>query len=98
MPIKWNSVQVSEAMDMAEDFVNQAAEPLEQAEIVARQARNIANLPGYLDDRLVRLISDIQRIDNVKEAIKAVRSAIPDGAIEAEHARGKYGRQQILVA
>ncbi len=98
MPIKWSSVQVSEAMDMAEEFVNQAAEPLEQAEIVARQARNIAHLPGYLDQRLIRLISEIQRIDNVKEAIKAVRNAIPDGAIEAEQARGKYGSQPILVA
>ena len=86
MPIKWSSVQVSEAMDMAEEFVNQAAEPLEQA-----------NLPGYLDDHLRRLIDDIERIDYVKAAIQAVRSAIPDGAIEAEQARGKYGSQQILV-
>ena len=45
MSIKWSSVQVSEAMDMAEEFVNQAAEPLEQAEIVAEEARRMANLP-----------------------------------------------------
>jgi len=97
MPIKWSSVQVSEAMDMAEEFVNQAAEPLEQAEIVARQARNIANLPGYMDDRLVRLISEIERIDYVKAAIKAVRNTIPDGAIEAEREALKYRRQPLLV-
>ncbi len=97
MPIKWSSVQVSEAMDMAEEFVNQAAEPLEQAEIVARQARNIAHLPGYLDQCLIRLISEIQRIDNVKEAIKAVRNAIPDGAIEAEREHTKHGSTQSLM-
>ncbi len=27
MPIKWSAVKMSEAMDMAEEFVNQAAEP-----------------------------------------------------------------------
>jgi len=63
----------------------------------AREARNIANLPGYLDDRLCRLISEIERIDYVRSAIKAVRNAIPDGAIEAEQEKLKYGRQQSLV-
>ena len=45
MPINWSAVKVSEAMDMAEQFVNQAAEPLEQTEIVSTQARALANLP-----------------------------------------------------
>lgn len=45
MPIKWSALHVSEAMDMVEKFVNRAAEPLEQAKIVANVARNIANLP-----------------------------------------------------
>jgi len=98
MPIKWSSVQVSEAMDMAEKFVSQAAEPLEQAEIVARQARNIAHLPGYLDDRLQRLIWEIERIDYMKDAIKAVRNAIPDGALEAERESLRHGSQQILIS
>ena len=98
MPIKWSAVKVSEAMDMADEFVKEADLPLEQAKIVAREARNIANLPGYMDDRLVNLICDIERIDRIKEAIKAVRNTIPDGAIQAEQARGKYGSQPILVA
>ncbi len=45
MPIKWSALRVNEAMDMVEEFINQAAEPLEQAKIVANEARNIANLP-----------------------------------------------------
>ncbi len=65
MPIKWNSLRVSEAMDMVDEFINQAAEPLEQAKIVVNEARNIANLPQYLDQRLIRLIIDIERIDCV---------------------------------
>ena len=52
MPIKWSPLKVAEAMDMLEDYVNQAVEPLEQARIVAREARNIPNLPQYVDQHL----------------------------------------------
>lgn len=52
MPIKWSALKVSEAMDMAAEFVNQAAEPLEQAKIVAIEARQIDNVPQYVDERL----------------------------------------------
>ena len=97
MPIKWSTLRVTGAMDMAEDFINQAAEPLESAKIVVEEARSIANLPGYLDQRLVRLIIDIERIDYIKSSIKAVRQSIPDGATEAEQEKVKYGSQQSLV-
>ena len=97
MPIKWSAVKVSEAMDMAQEFVNEVTEPLEQAKIVATEARKIANLPQYVDDRLIRVICQIERIDNVKDAITSVRESIPSGAIEAQRGRGKYGNQQSLV-
>ena len=97
MPIKWSTLRVSEAMDMVEEFVNQAAEPLEQAKTVANEARNITNLPQYIDQRLIRLICDIERIDNVRSAIEAVRKSIPEGAIEAERERLKNGSQQSLI-
>jgi len=97
MPIKWSAVKVSDAMDMAEGFIREADLPLFQAKIVATEARKIANLPLYIDDRLRRLIDQINRIENVKDAIKSVREAIPDGAIEAERASLKYGSQQSLV-
>jgi len=96
VPIKWSALKVSAAMDMVEEFVNQADEPLEQAKIVATEARNIANLPGYMDDHLIRLIGEIERIDRIKNAIEAVRNSIPDRAIEAEQKQLKYGSQQTL--
>jgi len=97
VPIKWSALLVSDAMDMVEEFVNQAADPLEQAKIVANEARKIPNLPQYLDQRLVRLVGDIERIDYIKSAIKAVRSDLPDGAVEAERITASHGRQPILV-
>ena len=97
MPIKWSSLRVSEAMDMVEEFINQAAEPLEQAKIVANEARNIANLPQYLDQRLVRLIIDIERINYIRTSINAVCKDLPDGAVEAEKKAESHGRQPVLV-
>ncbi len=98
MPIKWSALRVSEAMDMVEEFVNQAAEPFVQAKIVADEAKNIANLPQYLDQRLVRLIIDIERIDCVKSSMEAVRRDLPDGAIEAEKKSESHRRQPVLVS
>ena len=98
MPIKWNALRVSEAMDMVEEFISQADEPLDQAKIVANEARNIVNLPQYLDQRLVRLIIDIERIDYIKNSINAVRNELPDGAVEAEKKSESHGRQPVLVS
>ena len=98
MPIKWSALRVSEAMDMVEEFISQADEPLEQAKIVANEARNIVNLPQYLDQRLVRLIIDIERIDSIKNSINAVRRDLPDEAIESEKKSESHGRQPVLVS
>ena len=83
---------------MVEEFVNQAAEPLDQAKIVANEARNIVNLPQYLDQRIVRLVIDIERIDSIKNSINAVRNELPDGAVEAEKKSESHGRQPVLVS
>ena len=98
MPIKWSALRVNEAMDMVEEFISQADEPLDQAKIVANEARNIVNLPQYLDQRLVRLIIDIERIDYIRNSIKAVRNELPDGAVEAEVKTESHGRQPVLVS
>ena len=97
MPIRWSALRVSEAMDMVEEFVNQAVEPLEQAKIVANEARNIDDLPQYLDQRLTRLIIDIKRIDYIKSSIEAVRRDLPNEAIESEKKTESHGRQLVLV-
>jgi len=96
MPIKWSALKVREAMDMAEEFVNQADEPLEQAKIVATEVRKIANLPRYIDQILIRLIGDIKRVDYVKAAIKSVRNSLPDGALEAQQRSVENSSQVIL--
>ena len=98
MPIKWSALRVSEAMDMVEEFMGQAAEPLEQAKIVVNEARNIANLPQYLDQRLVRLIIDIERIDYIRNSFNAVRNDLPDGVVEAEKKSESHGRQPALLS
>jgi len=98
---------VSEAMDMVEEYVNQAVEPLEQARIAARQARNIPNLPQYVDQHLVRIIGEIDRaiggsqwepVGRLKVGIQSVRESLPDGAVDEERKRLESGSQLSLVA
>ena len=83
---------------MVEELISQADEPLDQAKIVASQARNIVNLPQYLDQRLVRLIIDIERIDYIRNSINAVRNELPGRAVEAERKIESHGRQPVLVS
>ena len=97
MPIKWSAIKVSEAMDEVECQINLAEAFFTEAKAKATEARSIANLPGYMDDRIRRLIGDIERIDYVKSAIKAVRNNIPGGAIEAERENTRHGSTQSLI-
>jgi len=97
MPIRWSSVKVNEAMDEVEHQISLAEAFLTEARARASNARAIANLPGYIDDRISRLIWEIERIERIKDAIKAVRSVIPEGAIEVERERLRHGSQQTLI-
>ena len=97
MPIKWSAVKVNEAMDDVERQINLAGSFLAEATVKAEAARKIANLPQYIDQRLIRLTYDIQRTDNVRSAIEAVRQSISDGAIEAEKEHTRNGSQQPLI-
>jgi len=93
-------------MDMLEGYVNQAIEPLEQAMIVAQEARNIPNLPQYVDQYLLRIISEIDRViggsqwepvGRLKSGIQSVRDSLPDGAAEEEKKKLENGSQLNLV-
>ena len=107
MPIKWSALKVNEAMDMVEEFVDQVVEPLEQTRIVASEARNIPNLPQYVDQYLVRIIGEVDRaiggsqwepVGRLKAGIQSVRESLPDGAVDEEKKRLENGSQLSLVA
>ena len=106
MPIRWNALKVSEAADMIEEFLNQAVEPLEQARIVAQEARKIDNLPQYVDQDFNRIIGKIEdclggtewrETGWLKSTIESIRKDIPGGAVEADQAIQKYGSTQALI-
>ena len=97
MPIKWSAVKVSEAMDEVEQQVNLADAFIAEARVKVAQARKIANLPQYIDQRLCRLDDQLERLDTIKGVITSVREDIPAGAIEAERERTKHGSTQSLI-
>jgi len=106
MPIKWSALKVSEAADMIEEFISQAAGPLGQARLVAREAREIDNLPQYVDQDFLRILGEIDRaiggsrwepVGRLRACIEAIRKDIPGGAIEAEQESLRHGSQQALI-
>lgn len=105
MPIRWSALKVSEAMDMAEEFVAEAIQPLEQVRIVAEEARKLPNIPLYIDQDLTRLIGEIERAiggrldpsGRLRAYIKAVRDDLPAGAADSEKAVAKLGSQKTLI-
>jgi hypothetical protein len=75
--------------------------------LCTREARNIPNLPQYVDKHLVRIIGEIDRaiggsqwepVRRLKAGIQSVRESLPDGAIDEERNRLESGSQLSLVA
>ncbi|MBA7604508.1 hypothetical protein ES703_11632 [subsurface metagenome] len=97
MPIKWSAVKVSEAMDGVEQQVILADQFIAEAKTKAEEAKKIKDLPQYIEQRINRLIDQLDRMDNIKGAIESVRKDIPDGAIEAERESTKHGSTQSLM-
>ena len=96
---------MSEAAGKIEELIKQAAEPLEQARIVAQEAGKIANLPQYIDQDFGRIIGKINDCLGstqwpngwFKTTIEGIRKDIPTGAVEADQVSQKYGSTQALV-
>ena len=106
MPIRWSALKVSEAAGRIEEQLNQAIEPLQRAREVAKEARGIANLPGYIDQDLTRIIGEIddclggtefRPVGWFKATIEHIRKDIPSGTVEQDQASQKYGSTQALV-
>ena len=97
MPIRWSALEVDRAMSEVEAQYNLASSFLAEAKAKAEEARKIAHLPQYIDQRLVRLVFIIERCSAVKDAAKSIRSAMPDGAVEAEREQAKYSQQGLVM-
>jgi len=93
MPIKWSALEVSEAMDEVEHQLSLAEAFLDEARAKALRAENIGQLPLYMEQRVRRVVYEIDRMDNIRNAIKSVRAAIPDGAVEADQERRNQSLQ-----
>ena len=106
MPIRWSSLKVSEAADMIEKHINQAAEPLEQARIVAREALKIPHLPQYVEQDFQRIIGEVDRaiggsqfepVGRLKAGVESIRKDLPSGAAESEKEQLARGETKSLL-
>ena len=111
MPIKWNALKVSEAADKIEEFVKQAAEPLEKARDVAKEANNLPDLPQYMTQDFNSILMEIERVTggerswgdedhydgSIQRNIDRLRGDIPKDALQSEQTSRKHGSTQSLI-
>ena len=97
MPIKWSATKVSEAMDEVEAQVLLGDQFIAEAKTKVEAAKKLPNLPQYMEQRLSRLIDQLDRMDYIKGAIETVRKDIPDEAMETEQESSKHGSTQSLM-
>jgi len=90
MPISWSALEVSEAMDKVESLLNDAQPILSQAHRVVVEAKEIPNLPQYMEQRLSGLRETLaSSISRPRDGVDSVRKALPEGAVERERKQPK---------
>jgi hypothetical protein len=106
MPIKWSAMQVMEAADSIEKHIDAAVEPLECAREVAKAVLGIPNLPGYVVQRFLSLLSEIDRTigtdpsgrgSMLRSRLQAIRDDVPEDALKEEKKASSYGDKVSLV-
>ena len=110
MPIKWSALQVSEVTDRIEVEIEKLREPLDNIRGIIDEAGKIPNLPEYIKQRFVGILSETERIIGgvhpwnqepysgvLQRAIESIRRDLPQDTLQAEQIHKQYGSQQTLV-
>jgi len=92
MPIRWNALKVKEAIDMLEEFVSQAAEPLECAQTVAREAKNLPNLPQYIEQGINSILNELERVTGRDVTLTHYNPDTEEYSHPVEHSEGSIKR------
>ncbi len=104
MPIRWNALKVIEAADKVEELINQAAKTLESVRNVLQAAKQIPNLPQYVDQSIFSILTEIERVTggenswdhkrydgSIKRAIDRLRRDIPQDVLKSQQKAKEYG-------
>lgn len=95
MPIKWSALEVSEAMDEVDTYIDEAIPLLEQARLTVVKATQIERLPQYMRERLYSLEARLGGSQSqFRESVSSVRNSLPEDALQAER---ECGKQQTLM-
>lgn len=100
MRIRWDPVQVSEAADVIEGYINQIVKPLQKAKAAAIAAEQIPKLPDYVKYSFRSFVGEVERAiggthswDNhqyegvLKSRVATIRRGIPKDALAEAMAR-----------
>jgi len=83
MPVRWNPLAVSRALDEVEGMLAQASPFLALAHEKSEQARLIPGIPGYMQDRIARLKWELSRcMEAPARNIGLVRRDLPQRQLQ----------------
>jgi len=83
MPVRWNPLVVSKAMDVVEDLLAQARPFLVHGHEKCEEARLLPGIPGYMQDRIARLKWELTRcMEAPARNIELVRSDLPQKRLQ----------------
>jgi hypothetical protein len=98
MPIRWSAIRVNQNADEIEELMNSIRPTLWRMREKAEELRRIPNLPGYIDQPAVTMISKVDSFNTyVKGYVERIRNLIPKEALEEERKAIEYGSQQSII-
>jgi len=98
MPIKWSALAVSNAADNLEKCFMEASLPLAIAKGIVRAALEIPDIPNYIKQRLMSILSSIegdiggsrwQVTGRWESMVSDLRKDLPADAMKAEQKRSE---------
>jgi hypothetical protein len=98
MPIRWSAIRVNQNADDIEELMNSIKPTLWRMREKAEELRRIPNLPGYIDQPTVTMLSKVDNFNTyIKGYVERIRNLIPKEALEEERRAMEYGKRQSII-
>ena len=84
MPVNWSPLAVSDALDIVDNFLKKAEDPLLYSKMVVAEAQKIPGIPDYVCSDLKAIFSALDKIPNLREKVAAAKNHLPQNELKQE--------------
>ncbi len=94
MTVRWSPLAVSDFADHIDAEIERLIPPLEAAKTLTIDARQLPNLPGYMDQQLHQLYDDLNAtLARLTWKLRRVREVLPQADLNKEKHRLALNRR-----